>query len=76
MLVSACRGAGKARVIQALTPAPADLPPLRELVAGEPFWRYPAGTAGREGVAHLRVWTTTTDPPRASKTGHPAWPTG
>jgi len=27
------------------------------LVADEPFWRYPAGTAG-EGVAHLRVWLT------------------
>jgi len=50
--------------MEALTPASADgLPPLGELVADEPFWRYPAGTAGREGVAHLRVWTTTADPP-------------
>ena len=49
--------------MQALTPASAgDLPPLAELVADEPFWRYPAGTAGREGVAHLRVWTTATVP--------------
>jgi hypothetical protein len=46
-----------------LTPASADdLPPLGELVADDPFWRYPAGMA-REGVAHLRVWTTVTDPP-------------
>jgi hypothetical protein len=49
--------------MEALTPASArDLPPLGKLVADERFWRYPAGTAGREGVAHLRVWTTTTDP--------------
>jgi hypothetical protein len=49
--------------MEALTPASAgDLPPLGELIADEPFWRYPAGTAGREGVAHLRVWTTTTVP--------------
>jgi hypothetical protein len=42
-----------------LTPASADdLPPLGELVADDPFWRYPAGGAGREGVAHLRVWLT------------------
>jgi len=50
-------------MMQALTPASAGgLPPLAELVADEPFWRYPAGTAGREGVAHLRVWATTADP--------------
>ena len=61
-LVSGCSAAGKARVVETLTPASADdLPPLAELVADEQFWRYPAGTAGREGVAHLRVWTTTTD---------------
>ena len=42
-----------------LTPAsPEGLPPLGEQIADEPFWRYPAG-AGREGVAHLRVWLTT-----------------
>lgn len=41
-----------------LTPAsPADLPPLGDLVADDPFWRYPAGVA-REGAAHLRVWLT------------------
>ncbi len=49
--------------MEALTPASAsDLPPLAELAADEPSWRDPAGTAGREGVAHPRVWTTTTDP--------------
>ena len=43
----------------ALTPAsPSGLPPLGELVADDPFWRYPSGTPGREGVAHLRVWLT------------------
>jgi hypothetical protein len=58
-LVSACRTAGKARVMEALTPAsPGDLPPLGELIADEPFWRYPLGPIGREGVAHLRVWLT------------------
>jgi hypothetical protein len=47
-----------------LTPAsPDDLPPLGELVADEPFWRYPSGGQDREGVARLRVWTTATDPP-------------
>jgi hypothetical protein len=50
--------------VEALTPAsPGDLPPLAELVADDPFWRYPAGTPGRKGVAHLRVWTTATVPP-------------
>jgi hypothetical protein len=45
--------------VAALTPAsPAGLPPLGELVADNPFWRYPSGTSGREGVAHLRVWLT------------------
>jgi hypothetical protein len=49
--------------VEALTPASADaLPPLGELAADDPFWRYPAGAPGREGVAHLRVWTTTTVP--------------
>ena len=44
--------------MEALTPAfPEDLPPLGELVADEPFWRYLAGMAG-EGVAQLRVWLT------------------
>ncbi len=46
--------------VEALTPASADdLPPFGELVVDDPFWRYPAGLA-REGVAHLRVWTTVT----------------
>ena len=41
-----------------LTPASPDrLPPIGELIADEPFWRYPVGAAG-EGVAHLRVWRT------------------
>jgi hypothetical protein len=43
-----------------LTPASVgDLPQLGELVADEPFWRYPAGGQGRKEVAHLRVWLTT-----------------
>ena len=46
--------------MEALTPASADdLPPLGEMVADDPFWRYPAGGLAREGVAHLRVWLTT-----------------
>ena len=48
----------------ALTPAsPVDLPPLGELIVDDPFWRYPAGGAAREGVAHLRVWVTATASP-------------
>jgi hypothetical protein len=44
--------------MEALTPAsPDSLSPLGELVADEPFWRYPIGAAG-EGVAHLQVWLT------------------
>lgn len=44
--------------MEGLTPASAEnLPPLGELIADNPFWRYPAGRA-REGVAHLRVWLT------------------
>jgi hypothetical protein len=50
--------------MQALTPASADdLPPLGQLIVDEPFWRYPEGDSAREGVAHLRVWTTLTAPP-------------
>jgi hypothetical protein len=42
----------------ALTPAsPEGLPPIGDLIADEPFWRYPLGSAG-QGVAHLRVWLT------------------
>jgi hypothetical protein len=45
--------------MEALTPAsPDSLPPIGELIADEPFWRYRTGTAG-EGLAHLRVWLTT-----------------
>ena len=48
--------------MEALTPASADdLPPLGELVADDPFWRYPAGglpSLSREGVVHLRIWLT------------------
>jgi hypothetical protein len=45
--------------VAALTPAsPADLPPLGELVADDPFWRYPSAAMAGEGVAHLRVWLT------------------
>jgi hypothetical protein len=32
------------------------LPPLGDLVADDPFWRYPSGCAASEGVARLRVW--------------------
>jgi hypothetical protein len=45
--------------MEALTPAsPKSLPPLGELIADEPFWRYSLSVMGREGVAHLRVWLT------------------
>ena len=34
--------------VEALTPAsPDSLPPLGDLIADEPFWRYPAGATGR-----------------------------
>jgi hypothetical protein len=47
-----------------LTPACADdLPQLGELVADEPFWRYPTRGPGREDAAHLRVWLTTDPAP-------------
>jgi integrase len=37
--------------MEGLTPASPDSPPpLRELIADEPFWRYPAGASG-EGAA-------------------------
>ncbi len=50
--------------MQALTPASADdLPPLGQLIVDDPFWRYQQGDSAREGVAHLRVWTTVTAPP-------------
>ena len=45
--------------MDSLTPASAaDLPPLGELAADEPFWSYPAGGVAGAGVAHLRVWLT------------------
>jgi len=45
--------------MEALTPAsPDSLPPLGGLIADEPFWRFPLGAMGGEGVAHLRVWLT------------------
>jgi hypothetical protein len=55
-LVSAYWHAGKKPAMEALTPAsPDSLPPMGELIADEPAWRYPVGMAA-EGVAHLRVW--------------------
>ena len=49
--------------MEALTPASADdLPPLGGLVVDDPFWRHRAGDMDREGIAHLRVWTTVTVP--------------
>lgn len=46
--------------MEVLTPAsPSDLPPLGELVAEEPSWRYPSATMAGAGAAHLRVWLTT-----------------
>jgi hypothetical protein len=57
-LVSVPSLAGKEPVMEGLTPASPDrLPPLGELIADNPFWRYPIGTA-REEVTHLRVWLT------------------
>ena len=48
--------------MEGLTPAsPDSLPPLAQMVADEPFWRYGRGAAG-EGVAHLRVWWTAGGP--------------
>ena len=46
--------------MEALTPAsPDSLPPIGDLIADEPFWRYPLGGAvAGQGVAHLRVWLT------------------
>jgi hypothetical protein len=57
-----CRwsGNGKDPAMEALTPAsPESLPPLGDLIADEPFWRYPLGSAlAGQGVAHLRTWLT------------------
>jgi hypothetical protein len=44
--------------VEALTPAsPDSLPPVGELIADEPFWRFPLGEV-RKSVARLRVWLT------------------
>ena len=46
--------------MEALTPAsPDSLPPIGDLIADEPLWRYPLGATARQGVTHLRVWLTT-----------------
>ena len=49
---------GNHLAMEALTPAsPDSLPPIGDLIADEPFWRYPLGDAvARQGVAHVRVW--------------------
>jgi hypothetical protein len=53
VLLACWKGTG-----EILTPAsPDSLPPIGELIAGEPFWWDRTGTAG-EGIAHLRVWPT------------------
>jgi hypothetical protein len=45
--------------MEALTPAsPDSLPPIGDLIADEPFWRYPLGATAGQGVTHLRVWLT------------------
>jgi len=50
--------------MEALTPASADdLPLIGDLIVDEPFWRHPVWGLAREGVAHLRIWTTATDSP-------------
>jgi hypothetical protein len=70
--VSALYTAGKYQVMEALTPASADdLPPLGELVADVPFWRYPSAALAGEGIARLRVWLTAAPEP-----GHLAVVTG
>jgi hypothetical protein len=50
--------------MEALTSAAADdLPPLGDQIVDDPFWRHRARGLAREGVAHLRVWTTVAIPP-------------
>jgi len=59
LTVSAPRPAGKESAMEPLTPASPDgLPPLGELIADEPFWRYPLDAMAGQGIAHLRVWLT------------------
>jgi hypothetical protein len=39
--------------MEALTPAsPESLPSIGELIADEPFWRYPLGASAGQGVTH------------------------
>lgn len=59
LIVCAWCGNGKDAAMEALTPAsPDSLPPIGDLIADEPFWRYPLGATAGQGVAHLRVWLT------------------
>jgi hypothetical protein len=45
--------------MEALTPAsPDSLPPIEDLIADEPFWRYPLAATAGQGVTHLRMWLT------------------
>ena len=53
--------AGRPPSPSATSPPPGSLPSLAEPAAGEPFWRFRAGTAGRGGIAHLGIWATTAD---------------
>ena len=51
--------------MEALTPAsPDSLPPIGDLIADEPFWRYPLSATPGQGVTHLRVWLTASSEPR------------
>ena len=52
---------------------PASAPPIGELVADEPFWRYPLGATAGEGIAHLRVWRTASSEPGPSGRRHGDW---
>jgi len=54
--------------MEALTPAsPDSLPPLGELIADDPFWRYSSGSGSGEGVAHgTRL--------RMARATNPTWP--
>jgi hypothetical protein len=59
LIVCARRRSGKYPAVEALTPAsPDSLPPIGDLIADEPFWRYPLGATGGQDVTHLRVWLT------------------
>jgi hypothetical protein len=57
--------------MEALTPAsPDSLPPLGDLIADEPSWRYPADAACA-GVAYVHVWLTAEPEPGHLAGGHP-----